>query len=131
MYDEDTAKALDFAKKFGVKVKAGDPVYKKHFQDDDQRRFVFPVTISRARRRMTLEFGQSIAAGATPPTAYEVLACMVKSDPGTFEQFCSAYGYDEDSRRAEKTWKACRAEWRKIERVFGDEDCLREFQDIT
>lgn len=121
----------DFLKKFGVKVKAGKPEFKKHFADDEYPRYVFPVTISRGRRRMTISFGQSYADGRKPPSAYEVLAAMVKSDPGDFEWFCRMYGCNPDSRKDEKTWKACTAEWAKTLRVLEDDDCLRAFQEIT
>jgi len=40
------------------------------------------------------------------PTAYDVLACLdTYSDGFTFEDFCHSYGYDTDSRKAEKTFK--------------------------
>jgi hypothetical protein len=42
------------------------------------------------------------------PSPYSVLACL-SSDvhtPETFEDFCSEYGYDEDSRKAFHTFKA-------------------------
>lgn len=41
------------------------------------------------------------------PSAGSVLMCLEHSNPGTFEDFCDEYGYDTDSRKAEKTWRAC------------------------
>lgn len=41
-----------------------------------------------------------------PPTEYDVLACLTKNEVGTFENFCSEFGYDTDSRTAKKTYKA-------------------------
>ena len=35
----------------------------------------------------------------------------------SFEDFCRNFGHDEDSRRAEKTWKACKKSLGKFERV--------------
>ena len=38
-----------------------------------------------------------------------------------FEDFCDEYGYDTDSRKAERTWKSCQRTAAKIARVFtGD-----------
>ena len=53
------------------------------------------------------------------PSAYDVLTCLTKSDPGSFEDFCGDFGYDEDSRKAEKTYKAVREEFLNIERLFS------------
>lgn len=39
----------------------------------------------------------------------------------TYEEFCDEFGYDEDSRRAEKTWKACKRTSKKLARIYeGD-----------
>jgi hypothetical protein len=38
-----------------------------------------------------------------------------------FESFCADFGYDTDSRKAEKIWNACRASNRKAKRIIdGD-----------
>lgn len=62
------------------------------------------------------------------PTAYAMLACLTKYDPGTFEDFCSEYGYDTDSRKAEKTYFAVQEEWKKVRSFFTSEELesLRE-----
>jgi hypothetical protein len=56
--------------------------------------------------------------GKRTVSAYDVLACITKSEPGTFEEFCSEFGYSSDSMRAHDTWKAVRAEWRKVQGFF-------------
>jgi hypothetical protein len=62
------------------------------------------------------------------PTPYDVLACLTKYDPGTFEDFCGEFGYDTDSRKAYKTYKAVKREWENVAILFNDEqlDMLRE-----
>lgn len=38
-----------------------------------------------------------------------------------FEEFCFEFGYDTDSRRAERTWKACKKAAEKLRRIYdGD-----------
>lgn len=37
-----------------------------------------------------------------------------------FREFCSGFGYDEDSRRAEKIWKACRKSNETAKRLFSN-----------
>lgn len=62
------------------------------------------------------------------PTAYDVLACLTKYDPETFKDFCASYGYDEDSRKAEKIYNAVCEEWNNIKMLYTDEEInkLRE-----
>lgn len=119
--------ATDFCKKHGVKMVVGSADYTHPSWDEKNYHYVFPVTLKKGRRQMTIQFGQSLAAGAEEPSEYDVLACITKYDPGSFEDFCGEFGYDTDSRRAERTWKAVSREWRQVERVFGGVlDELRE-----
>lgn len=54
------------------------------------------------------------------PTAYDVLACLQKYDVGTFEDFCGDYGYDNDSIKSLKTYKAVKKEYENVIKMFGD-----------
>ena len=63
------------------------------------------------------------------PDAYGILACLTKYDPGTFENFCSEFGYDTDSRRAKKTYKAVCKEWLNVSRVWDDTE-IEELSEI-
>lgn len=40
----------------------------------------------------------------------------------SFESFCGEFGYDTDSRKAEKIYKACKRDYAKFERVSGFSD---------
>ncbi|MCR4331052.1 MAG: hypothetical protein NUV49_04215 [Patescibacteria group bacterium] len=64
------------------------------------------------------------------PSAYDVLAAIQKNDPGTFHDFCMDFGYDEDSRRAEKTYEAVKEEYTQLSRLFTDSE-LEEMQEIN
>lgn len=64
------------------------------------------------------------------PTVYDVLSCLTKSDPDTFENFCSEYGYDEDSRTAEKIYNAVLDEWKNVCALFTDEE-IEQLQEIS
>ena len=55
------------------------------------------------------------------PNEYDVLACLEKYDPGTFENFCSEFGYDEDSRTAERIYIAVIKEYKDLTRIFTKE----------
>lgn len=50
--------------------------YRYHFAEDTTKRAIFTCTFKRNGRQFSLKFGQSIAAGSTPPEAYNVLACL-------------------------------------------------------
>jgi len=65
-----------------------------------------------------------------PPSEYSILACLTKYDPESFENFCSEYGYDEDSRTAERTYNAVVKEWQSVCMMWTDEEIeeLREIQ---
>lgn len=70
---------------------------------------------------------------SSTPTAYDVLTC-ISGDIGmhdwTFEEFCGDFGYDTDSRQAEKTYNAVCDQSRALAHLFNDEelDQLREIQ---
>lgn len=55
------------------------------------------------------------------PNEYDILACLTKYDPGTFEDFCDEFGYDEDSRSAEQIYLACIKEYKQLTRIFTAE----------
>ena len=64
-----------------------------------------------------------------PPSAYDVLACLTKYDPGTFKDFCADFGYSDDSIKALETYRAVQEEWQEVNRMFGD--CLDELGEIN
>ena len=66
------------------------------------------------------------------PSPAEVLAC-ISGDchcPETFDDFCSEYGYDTDSRQAYATWERCLAFSEKLNHFFTPEEieALQEIQ---
>ena len=66
----------------------------------------------------------------TPPTAYDVLACLTKYPVYSFEDFCNEYGYDKDSRKAFKTYKAVKREWENVAILFNDAE-LEQLREIN
>lgn len=119
--------ALYFAKKYGVKLQILGSEYKPMW-GEKQKRWVFKCKLSRNSKSYTFEFGQSIANGNNDPTMYDILTCLTKSDPETFENFCAEFGYDINSRKDIKTYKAVCKEFAAVERLFGD--IMDELQEI-
>ncbi len=58
------------------------------------------------------------------PSAYDVLACISSEVycPESFGLFCSDFGYDQDSRQAEATFKRCAAFAVKLGAFFSESE---------
>ena len=123
--------AKEICKKHGITMKVGSPKYGPVDWDKGYDHYTFPVTLRKDGKSMRTSFTQSRVGGSTPPTEYDIVSCITKADPGTFEDFCSEFGYDTDSRQAEKTYRAVKSEWNKVARVFGSEgECLEDLCNV-
>ena len=120
--------ANEFATKNGVELDINGSKYEKYFPEDKESRYIFNCTLTRNRKRYTFNFGQSIAAGNVEPTMYDILTCLTKYDPESFEFFCGEYGYNTDSIKALNTYKAVKREFNGVNRLFND--ILEELQEI-
>jgi hypothetical protein len=123
-----TISANQFAQKHGVKLHILNYEYRKYFPEDKESRYVFTCRLTRGRKQYTFTFGQSIAAGGEEPNLYDVLTCLQKYDVGTFDDFCANFGYDTDSRTAERIYKNVCKEYKAVERLFSD--VIDELQEI-
>lgn len=121
--------ANDFLQKTNTTIKVEYLKYDKHFADDKESRHIFKVIIKRDKKQFSLNFGQSIYNGAKEPTNYDILSCLQKYDLGTFENFCSEFGYSEDSRTAEKTYHAVCKEYDNVCKIWSDKE-IEELQEI-
>ena len=80
------------------------------------------VTLKRPGKQMSLFFSNGYGHGGAPPTAEGVLECLrsdAYTDGDTFEEFCFSLGYDSDSRKAEKLYKAVQRQTDKLRRFLG------------
>jgi sRNA-binding regulator protein Hfq len=106
----------------------GQSIIKSQYYKDDLKKGCTYTTSGKARtgnysvtEKYLREFcGKPIKGEA--PTNYDILACLTKHDPGTFENFCSEFGYDEDSRKAEKIYKAVKEEYTNLCTLFTDDE---------
>lgn len=134
--------AADFMDKTGTKMDLKFIGNFPYFDDDKESRDVYQVTLTRGTKSYSFRFGQCLANSGDKvkrnphgktmydhelinrkrimPTAYDILACVQKYDVGTFSDFCSEYGYDTDSRKAEKTYFAVQEEFKNINNLFHD-----------
>ena len=130
---EYTEQADRFLKAHGLKFKAVYLEHGKYFPDDKEECDIWRLSLRRGTRGFSVRFGNSLMDsdhGNTPPTAYDLLACLTKYDPGTFANFCADYGTNEDSISGLRTYKAVCREWAKVSRFFTAAE-LKELQDIN
>lgn len=131
---EYTEQAENFLTKHGLKFRAvllGCGT--EHGFGDNEYRNKYRCTVSgKSRGKVSFEFWQSLHDSNLniDPVAYDLLACIQKYEIGTFEDFCSEFGYDNDSRKSEKTYKAVVKEWKKVARFFTEEE-ITELQEIS
>lgn len=81
----------------------------------------FKVKLTRRGRQMTLYFSQGYAHSGEPQ-ADSILECLqmdVCALDQDFEDWAGDFGYDLDSRKAERTYKATRALAEKLQRFLG------------
>lgn len=84
----------------------------------------YDVTLKMGRRQYTIPFGMGYAH-TSEPTAYDVLACLLSDassaeNARSFEEWAGDYGYDTDSRSAERTYNAVVKQTEKLRRFLGD-----------
>lgn len=144
--NEYIKQATDFLQKTHAKMKieyVGLAVNKEW--KEKEKRCLYEITLTSSRGSMTFDFWDSIRnteirtmpfdsytvqankklaakKKAAVPSVYDVLACLQKCDPGTFEDFCSDYGYDEDSRTAERIYFAAQKEYTQLARLFTPDE---------
>jgi hypothetical protein len=67
----------------------------------------------------------SIRQAKQEPTDYDVLTCVEKTAPSTFEDFCSEYDYDTDSRKALDTFLKVQEQAAAMARLFTPDELER------
>lgn len=85
----------------------------------------FKVILRHNRRQMTIPFSQGYGISGEP-TAADVLNCLASDSASvenarSFEDWASDLGYDPDSRKAEKIFKACETQAEKLKKFLGDD----------
>jgi len=79
-------------------------------------------TLRRKGKRLTIPFSMGPAYEGEPD-APTVLNCLASDTGGTdqaFESWARDLGYAEDSRKAEKIYKICQSQAKKLKKFLGD-----------
>lgn len=76
-------------------------------------------------QKMTVTFSMGYGHNGKAPKADEVIDCLASDsnsvDQSDFEEWCSELGYDSDSRKAEKTYKACEHIAKRLKSFLGSD----------
>jgi hypothetical protein len=82
------------------------------------------VTLRHGARRYTLTFSKGSGHKGAPPTVDEVLEC-IQSDATyqdtPFEEWARELGFDDDSRKAERTYNAVIKQTERARALIGDD----------
>ncbi len=81
------------------------------------------VTLRYRGRQYSVDFFMGQAC-TDEPDAAGVLDCLLSDaqlGTETFEEFCANLGYDTDSRKAERMYKACEKTETKLRQFLGDD----------
>jgi hypothetical protein len=93
--------------------------------DDSQQMDHYKVTLRRPGKQMTLYFSHGQAV-CHDPEVEDVLDCLASDSSSVenakgFEDWAREFGYDTDSRKAEKTYDACQDQAVKLCKFLGRE----------
>ena len=93
------------------------------------------ITILHNGKKTTFQFWGSIQKPEITTDEENIFAlyCFLRDSEAasnSFKDFCNEFGYDEDSRRAEKIYKSCEKSLKKFNRIFNCDlyDLLNELQ---
>lgn len=123
-YDKQADKFLkNTNSKFSIRYVKHD----KYFPDDKEARDIYRFRITKDGKVYSGTFGQSIAGSqeGEVPSAYSVLSSLSGSaydSDDSFEGFCSEYGYDTDSMKAFKIYKAVQKERAGLRKLYSQEE---------
>ena len=95
--------------------------------DDEWKRSAthWKLVIRRGNKQMTAYFSQG-SAHTKEPTLADILDCLASDasaidNARDFEDWCRDFGYDTDSRKAEKTYRVCVRQAEALKRLLGND----------
>lgn len=125
MHAEDSRLPLkDFVSAAGITLRAESCVDNPHM-DGSENMDNWRCVLRAGRSRMTIYFSKGLGHKGAAPEAAEVLDCLASDAAGFenaqgFEDWCSEYGYDADSRRAERTFKTVERQAKRLRAFLGE-----------
>ena len=90
-------------------------VYVTNTDNGEKTRFTFWDSLDNTQRGVVLDGGELLSA-------FYCFVSDVCSGLYSFHEFCGEFGYDEDSRKAERIFNACKRSYKSFSRVSGLDD---------
>lgn len=97
--------------------------YKRLENDGDWTCDIWRCKLTFQGRKIVKLFRMGLGHNGKEPTSADVVSCLLSDAScayGSFEDFCSDLGYDTDSRKAYRTYKACVKTRGHLEFLFGE-----------
>jgi len=118
-------KLSTFIKKNNVRMESVMVGENPNFDNPDWDAYHYKVTLFHKRRQYSTFYSMGMAL-CHEPKVDDVLDCLASDCSGVenardFEDWAADYGYDPDSRTAEKIFKTCKLQSVKLRRLFGDD----------
>jgi hypothetical protein len=109
MADSSLSTMADRVRDFGITMAAERTATNPYMQDTDWQARHWRCILKCGRKRMTVYFSRGMAH-TDPPTADEIVNALAMDaasmeNTRNFEEWCAEYGYDTDSRKAERTYR--------------------------
>jgi hypothetical protein len=101
------------------------PEYRVEEDDNHWQHNAYKVRLTYQGRTMTVPWRQGLGI-EREPNAEDVMEALLSDAAGfdnarSFEDWAEEYGYDTDSRKAEKLYRAVKAQTDKLARLLGDD----------
>lgn len=148
--------AVEYLKLYGISVSFVDVPENPYWPDDSRSKFNFLIEFQEDQsgvsfslyfsqsHREPLYYGRMEIDRANEerrrlrienecPDLWAVLSCIIRDADCMdydFEEWAENLGYDPDSRKAEKTYKACRQQTKEAMKIFNL-DKIREYLEIN
>jgi len=109
-----------FAREHKITIRSERVASNPNFDDFDGDHW--RVTLRKGNKSLTIYFSKGYGHNGKKPRIEELLNSIASDiTEGSFEDWANNLGYDVDSRKAEKTYKACLRQTEKAERFLGEE----------
>jgi hypothetical protein len=124
--DTDTRETLQqFIDRIGIRMTASQTDRNPHMEGADNMDH-WRCNLRCNGRRIAITFSMGAGHNGREPQLAEVLDCIASDASGvenarSFDDWCSEYGYDTDSRKAERIYATCTRQTASLKRLLGDD----------
>lgn len=109
----------------GLKMSV-ESAYSNPSMDDSSNMDHWKCVLRIGRRQMTVPFSQGYGHNGREPELSNVLSCLASDSASienarSFEEWASDFGYDTDSRKAERTFHVCERQAGRLKAFLGSD----------